>query len=221
MLFHPSHINHLVNHLEPLEWVAGRRRLADLEPLEKNPFGQITEGKKRRLDEKLRRLGVFESAALDHDGRTLLVFNKRYHALLLRHGGEFEINVLTPSRALTEAERKEIILASNIHEGDWVKEILAEYDEVMEQAGLDFDLGIEEELAAATKAEAEQPEYPIVAQFSEKHDAFVIVSSNEIDTNHLKELLQLGKEASYKSTAVGQTHVLTAKAFLERWNSKS
>lgn len=207
--------------LEPLDWVAGRRRLADLTPLENNPFGQITQEKKQRLSEKLRRLGVFESAPLDFDGTTLLGFNKRHHALLALHGEEYEVNVLVPTRQLTKAERDEIVLNSNIHEGDWVKDILREYEDVMSAAGLEFDLSIEEELASTEKAAVEQPEYPIVAQFSEKHDAFVIVSANEIDTNHLKELLSLSKEASYKSTAVGQTHVLTAKTFLQLWNSKS
>jgi hypothetical protein len=47
------------------------------------------------------------------------------------------------------------------------------------------------------------------------------VVENEIDLNHLQQILQLETEASYKSQATGQSYVITAKRLMELWKSKS
>jgi hypothetical protein len=129
--------------------------------------------------------------------------------------------VLVPDRELPADVRQKIILASNISEGEWIDEILREqYADVLDDVGL--QLAAMDELvgeAGAAGKEA-QPEYPIVAEFSEKYSAFVIVCRNEIDENNVRELLGVDKRQSYKSQEVGQTHVIEAKAFAERCKLK-
>ncbi|TPE43974.1 hypothetical protein [Pontibacter mangrovi] len=210
--------------IKPLEWHIEKHQLKNLVPLEKNPFGKIDARKKKRLEEKILTLGVFEAPACD-ENLVLLSFNKR-HAILMELGrGEELQDVLVPNRALTEKERKEIILSSNVHEGNWIEEILREDFADMDLAELGIDVKAMDDILAegstASKAKSEDPVYPIVAEFSEKHDAFIIISSNEIDSNFLKQVLQLEKSQSYKSEAVGQSHVVTAKDFISLWNSKS
>jgi len=48
-------------------WKIERRRLGDLKPLEKNPFGKSTPDKLERLKQKLETLGVFEVPTIDQD----------------------------------------------------------------------------------------------------------------------------------------------------------
>jgi len=206
-----------------LEWHIERHQLKNLIPLEKNPFGKIDARKKKRLEEKILALGVFEAPSCDSN-LVLLSFNKR-HAILIELGrGEELQDVMIPNRALTEKERKEIIISSNVHEGSWIEEILREnYADVdLSAIGISMqDMDALLEQGSAAKEKQQEPVYPIVSEFSEKHDAFVIISSNEIDTNFLKQVLALEKNQSYKSEAVGQSHVIKAKDFISLWNSKS
>ena len=210
----------------PLKWHVEQHRLECLVPLEKNPFGKIDAKKKKRLEEKIKTLGVFETATIDSNG-VLLTWNKR-RAILMELGyGQELFNVMAPNRQLTEKERKEIILASNIHEGSWINEILQE-----EYADIDLvDMGLDMAFNDAILAEVEknkspeqkksdEPVYPIVAKFSEKHDAIMIISDNEIDTNFLKQVLGLEKSQSYKSEAVGQSLVISAQQFIQAWNQQ-
>ncbi|MDO7885353.1 hypothetical protein [Hymenobacter cheonanensis] len=206
---------------QTITWLPAKRRLDQLTPLENNPFGKITQEKRRRLEAKLRELGVFEAATLD-TADVLLTFNKRHNLLLGMYGPAYEVNVLVPDRELPADVRKKIILASNISEGEWIEELLrGDYADVMEDVGLSLAAmdALVAEAGAAGKEAA--PEYPIVAEFSEKYDAFIIVCRNEIDANNVRELLGIDKRQSYKSQEVGQTHVIEAKAFSERCTLKS
>ena len=205
---------------EVITWRPETRRLDQLTPLENNPFGKITQEKRRRLEAKLLELGVFEAATLDTQG-VLLTFNKRHNLLLGLYGPAYVVNVLVPDRELPAEVRKKIILASNVSEGEWIDDILrAQYQDVLDDVGL--SLAAADELVADAGASAKEvaPEYPIVAEFSEKYDAFIIVCRNEIDANNVRELLGIDKRQSYKSQEVGLTHVIDAKAFAARCTLK-
>ncbi len=124
-----------------LTWKIERRKLSELKPLEKNPFGKSTPEKLERLKKKLDNLGVFETPTIDTDNN-LLSFNKRHHALMTLWGANAEIDCMVPGRKLTESERKEIILASNAHEGEWDLELLREdfADIDLDDLGLNLDV---------------------------------------------------------------------------------
>ncbi|WP_375418128.1 hypothetical protein [uncultured Hymenobacter sp.] len=203
-----------------IKWRPEQRRLDQLTPLENNPFGKISQAKRRRLEQKLQELGTFEAATVDADG-VLLTFNKRHNLLLGLYGPAYEVTVLVPEQALSEDVRKKIILASNVNEGEWIDDILREqYADVLDEMGVMLG-AIDEQLAADANGKKEAtPEFPIVAEFSEKYSAYIIVCRNEIDENNVRELLGVEKRRSYKSQEVGQTHVIEAKAFAERCKLK-
>lgn len=205
----------------PLEWKAEQRRLDTLTPLENNPFGKITQEKRRRLEQKLLELGVFEAATLDTDD-VLLTFNKRHNLLMgLGRGAEL-VNVLVPNRPLSDDERRKIVLASNVNEGEWIDEILrGDYADLIADMGISL-ASVDELLGAGPEAlPAEKPEYPIVAEFSEKYTAFIIVARNEIDANNVRQILGLGeKMQSYKSQEVGSSTIIEATDFAARCSSK-
>ena len=207
--------------MEPLiTWRPATRRLDQLTPLENNPFGRITQEKRRRLEKKLLELGVFEAATVDTDG-VLLTFNKRHNLLLGLYGPAYEVNVLVAAEPLPADVRKKIILASNVNEGDWIEEILrGDYQDVLDEVGL--SLAALDELVADAGAAGKEaaPEYPIVAEFSEKYTSFLIVCRNDIDANNVAQLLGVEKRQSYKSQEVGLTHVIEATEFAARCKSK-
>ena len=110
---------------DKLVWHNEQRKISELIPLERNPFGKINREKKIRLENKINRLGLFEIPTIDLNN-DLLTFNKRRHILVALGREDEMIDVRIPNRALTKEERQEVILASNIHEGDWDKLILEE-----------------------------------------------------------------------------------------------
>lgn len=206
---------------QTINWLPATRRLDQLTPLENNPFGKITQEKRRRLETKLRELGVFEAATVDTDG-VLLTFNKRHNLLLGMYGPAYEVNVLVAAEPLPADVRKKIVLASNVNEGEWIDEILRQdYADVLEDVGLMLATMDEQVADAGAAGKEAPPEYPILAEFSEKYSAYIIVCRNEIDENNVRELLGVDKRQSYKSQEVGQTHVIEAKAFAERCTLKS
>ncbi|MCC2546420.1 hypothetical protein LJY25_08185 [Hymenobacter sp. BT175] len=201
-------------------WHAERRRLADLVPLENNPFGRITTENRRRLEIKLQELGVFEAATVDTDN-ILLTFNKRHNLLMGLGRAEEEFEVMVPNRPLTEDERKKIILASNINEGQWIEDLLrSDYADVLADVGLELPALEQLMKDAGIDAQEQKPEYPIVAEFSEKYSSFIIVCRNDIDANNVAQILGIEQMQSYKSGEVGKTHVIEARAFAEKCKSK-
>lgn len=195
-----------------------KAKVSDLLPTEKNPR-KISSAEKDRLRNKIERLGLFEAPTVDTNNE-LLNFNQRLKVLLDMGLGDMEIDIRVPDRPLTEEERKQIIISSNVHEGHWDEDILREAfaDINLDDIGLDIDLTIEEVAEALEEQQVVKPEYPIVAKFSEKYSAFIIVCDNELDENFIKAALKMDKEKSYKSQAIGVTHVISSQRFIIEWN---
>lgn len=222
--------------MKKLEWKTVKRKLKELKPLENNQFGKITDEKRAILKEKIAKLGSFEIPTIDTDD-VLLTFNKRYFILLDIWGEDATIEAMYPNRPLTEQERKEIIISSNVHEGDWIQDILdKDYQDIdLDSLGViaidsfdEFGSEVEKEIDEMDEFKKEfdsisdeKAKYPLVPRFSEKHDAFIIISDNETDTAFIKTVLELGKTSSYKNDTVGESNVLTAKQFQKIWKSKS
>jgi hypothetical protein len=143
--------------MEKLTWEVRKVNLSDLNPLENNPFGKVTEEKRKRLRESLLRLGDFQIATVDTD-MVLLTANKRFFAL--KELGETETQVKFPSRKLTDEERKEIIVSSNLHEGDWIAEILErDYQDIdLKAMGLEMDDMVESVINTQIETEIEKVE---------------------------------------------------------------
>jgi hypothetical protein len=203
-----------------LSWHTESRQIKELIPLENNPFGKIDSVKRKRLQAKIESLGLFEIPTIDANNE-LLTFNKRYHILMEIGRGDELLDVRVPDRLLTERERKEVIINSNIHEGKWDKEILDDLFADIDLEAIGIDMGsIELPKDLVPEDEKPEPLYPITQKFSEKYDAILIISDNEIDTNYLQEILSLGQEKDYKSSNVGKTSVIKAIDFLEAWRSR-
>lgn len=60
-----------------------------------------------------------------------------------------------------------------------------------------------------------EPTYPLVPKLNEKYDYVFVFCQNETDWAWLETRMQLQTEASYKSTAVGKSHVLTVDRLRE------
>jgi hypothetical protein len=196
-----------------------KMKVSDLVPHVKNPR-KIKAEEKNKLLQRIQNYGMIGIPVVNFDG-TILSGNQRCEVLMKSGLGETIIDVRKAIRELTEAELKEVMLIENSHAGEWDLDMLnTDFADYVDIASFGISL---EELTAdlnEKKDESIEPEMAIVAKMSEKYTAFVIVCSNEIDENFIAERLNLDKEKCYKSTAIGQSHVISSKKFIESWNSK-
>lgn len=129
--------------------------------------------------------------------------------------------------AWTAEQCERAVIIANKAGGEWDDLILKEQFDlsVLESSGFSVDeiekiLEAEAECASDEVIEDERPVYNITQRFSEKYDAFIIVSTNDIDSNFIREVLEIGLEKSYKSNEIGVSKVISAKKFAELWKSK-
>jgi hypothetical protein len=73
-----------------------------------------------------------------------------------------------------------------------------------------------------SKEVSDEPSFPIVPRFGEKHDYVLIISDNETDWAFLTTVLQLRRERGFQANKmVGTGRVLTVARFTDMWNSRS
>ena len=53
--------------------------------------------------------------------------------------------------------------------------------------------------------------YPLIPKFDEKHELFIIISSNEVDSNWLREAFDMQHMESYKTGKVSKSNVVDIK----------
>ena len=53
--------------------------------------------------------------------------------------------------------------------------------------------------------------YPIIPKVGEKHELFIIVSDDEVDSNYLREKFGMQKMKSYKSDKIQKSNVIHIK----------
>lgn len=105
---------------DKLIWTAERRKLSELHDLENNPR-KIKEEGFEKLKERITKNGFHDVIKIDTDNK-ILSGNQRRRAL--RELKIDEVNVLVPSRPLTQEERDSVVLESNRHDGMWDFDIL-------------------------------------------------------------------------------------------------
>ena len=120
--------------MKTLSWTTGVRAVNDLSLWQENPR-RISKQALDRLKEKIKQNGFHSVIVIDTDN-TILSGNQRKTALV--ELGVEKVNVLIPSRKLTEKERRKIGVESNINDGEWDFEKLKSFDlELLQFAGFD------------------------------------------------------------------------------------
>lgn len=128
-----------------LTWTTKKMNIDELKPFEKNPR-KITAEAMDKLKDRITKRGFHDVLKLD-TANVVLSGNQRTQAL--RELGAKEVNVLVPSRKLTEEERKAIVLESNRSDGEWDNELLVDFgSEVLLEVGFEtkeIDMLLEED----------------------------------------------------------------------------
>lgn len=119
---------------EKLDWFLGIRDVEKLENWKENPR-TITKVALEKLKERIVQRGFHSVIVIDTDN-TILSGNQR--GLALRQLGIKKVNVIVPSRKLTNEERRKIALESNLNDGEWNMEALKSFNiDLLTDVGFD------------------------------------------------------------------------------------
>jgi hypothetical protein len=120
----------------------------------------------------------------------------------------------TPAKKLREYASKD-----NINYGENDKDIIAnewaKYQSELANWGMEFDQPkpkdkFRERFEAMDNDSAV---YPLIPKYDEKHELFIIQSSNEVDSNWLREVLDMQHMRSYKTGKVSKSNVISIQDF--------
>ncbi len=118
--------------MKKLSWTTGVREVKDLLPWQENPR-KISKVALDKLKKKIVQNGFHSVIVIDTDN-TILSGNQRKTALI--ELGINTVDVMIPSRKLSDAERRRIGIESNINDGEWDFEKLKSFDlELLQFAG--------------------------------------------------------------------------------------
>jgi hypothetical protein len=142
------------------------------------------------------------------DSGMILGGNMRYLACKELGMKEIPDEWVKKASELSDEEKRRFILTDNVEYGEWDYEILADWDK--EELDV-FDIKIkhtDEFEKEFNKYSNDNCEYPIIPMYDEKNEVFIIVSNSEIDSNHLREILNMQKMKSYKNNEIIKSNVI-------------
>jgi hypothetical protein len=182
----------------PLAWLIPARRNAN-----RGRIGDIVEA--------LKEFGQHKALVVQRSTREIIVGNHTYQAM--RTLGWNHAWVVVVDDDDEKALRRALTDNATGRNAEWDKEELADQlQKVGSVPGITDDQVAE--LLGKLEAKAappDQPVFPITPRFNESYDYVVVVAENEMDAAWLRTRFMLRKEANYKNSGVGTSHVVTVE----------
>ncbi len=161
-----------------LEWHEKTVAVKDLRPFERNPR-TITKQDYNKLLASLKKLGQFTPLTATPD---LRIIGGHQRIKAMQELGWQDVRVSIPSRDLTDAEFHEILIRSNVANGQWNMDILAADFEVQDL--LDWGVNVDWALPDNDAKEGgdgdslellETSNYKITCEFGSEREAFIFL----------------------------------------------
>ena len=189
--------------MKKLSWTTGVREVKDLLPWQENPR-KISKTALEKLKEKIKQNGFHSVIVIDTDN-TILSGNQR--KIALTELGVNTVDVMVPSRKLSDKERHGIGIESNINDGEWDFDKLKSFDlELLQFAGFDekelVKFWDEEKDTKDDKFEVDKELKKIKTPVTEKGDLIImgdhkLLCASSTDIHAVQKLFD-----GYKATAI-------------------
>lgn len=189
-------------------------------------FNKGTGQGQRIMEESFSELGAGRSILIDKDGN-IIAGNKSQKAAMA--AGIKKVRVIeTTGDELVAVKRTDISIDSDegrrlAYLDNRSQQVNLSWDEVelktyaedldidMEELGFDDPMADDEFEKEFDSVDNESAVYPIIPKYDEKHEMFIILSDNEVDSNYLREVLNMQKMKSYKSGKLLKSNVVYIK----------
>lgn len=178
------------------------------------------------MEESFSELGAGRSILIDKDGN-IIAGNKSQKAAMA--AGIKKVRVIeTTGDELVAVKRTDISIDSDegrrlAYLDNRTQQVNLSWDEVelktyaedldidMEELGFDDPMADDEFEKEFDSVDNENAVYPIIPKYDEKHEMFIILSDNEVDSNYLREVLNMQKMKSYKNGKLLKSNVVHIK----------
>ena len=172
------------------------------------------EAMKKSISDSPEMLELLELIVYPHEGRYVVVCgNLRMRACRELGYAELPCKVLpegTPARKLREYSAKDNISFGendmDVMKNEWDQSELQDWG--VEFAPQKTKDAFRERFESMTD---ETAVYPLVPKYDEKHELFIIISSSEVDSNWLREVLDMQHMKSYKTGKISKSNVVDIK----------
>lgn len=189
-------------------------------------FNKGTGQGQRIMEESFSELGAGRSILIDKDGN-IIAGNKSQKAAMA--AGIKKVRVIeTTGDELVAVKRTDISIDSDegrrlAYLDNRSQQVNLSWDEVelktyaedldidMEELGFDDPMADDEFEKEFDSVDNQSAVYPIIPKYDEKHEMFIILSDNEVDSNYLREVLNMQKMKSYKSGKLLKSNVVHIK----------
>lgn len=121
---------------------------------------------------------------------------------------------------LTLEEEKELNIRLNKNTAGWDWDALNQHfnDDDLSSWGFATKKEIEDQVFIAEFDNSDETEMPIVPEFNERYNAFIIICENEIDELNLRNILNLTEtHKSNTDSNTGKSNIITAQRLIEAW----
>ena len=121
---------------------------------------------------------------------------------------------------LTLEEEKELNIRLNKNTAGWDWDALNQHfnDDDLSSWGFATKKEIEDQVFITEFENSDETEMPIVPEFNERYNAFIIICENEIDELNLRNILNLTEtHKSNTDSNTGKSNIITAKRLIEAW----
>lgn len=172
------------------------------------------EAMKKSISDSPEMLELRELIVYPHEGRYVVVCgNLRMRACRELGYEELPCKVLpecTPARKLREYSAKDNVSFGendmDVMKNEWDQSELQDWG--VEFAPEKTKDAFRERFESMTD---ETAVYPLVPKYDEKHELFIIISSSEVDSNWLREVLDMQHMKSYKTGKISKSNVVDIK----------
>lgn len=217
-----------------------QEHVIDIEELQQDQhnFNKGTKKGQRMMRRSLQELGAGRSILIDKNGN--IIAGNKTQAAAIKAGitkvrviettGDELVAVKRTDVDINDPKGRELALADNL-----TQEVNLAWDEVelatvaQEIEGFDpsdwdmmvkelEDQQFEEEFNSVSNDDAV---YPIIPKYDEKHELFIIVSENEVDSNYLREMLGMQRMKSYKSGKLTRSNVVHIKDVINELKNRN
>lgn len=195
------------------------RKLVDLKPHPDNPRKVKDENSIAEFAEKIRTNPKhFEARPIllsNRTGELVIIGGERRWESAAYLGLETAPSILI--EGLTEDEETRILFEDNTHSGVWDDSKLQKWNKMkLKKWGVPTEAFTQKHTQRKTEFQKKFEEYnnsncdfPIVPVADEKHEMFIIISSNETDSNWLREKLGMQRMKSYKSDEIAKANIIS------------
>ncbi|WP_300700958.1 ParB N-terminal domain-containing protein [Bacteroides sp.] len=185
------------------------------------------EAMKRSISDCPEMLELRELIIFPHDGRFIVVCgNLRLRACKELGYKEVPCKVLPPETSVKKL--REYATKDNVNFGENDMDVMqSEWDRnELQDWGIEFapEKEVDEFKDRFDGITDDNAIYPLIPKYDEKHELFIIISSNEVDSNWLRETLDMQRMKSYKTGNISKSNVIDIKDVrhaLQNRNTKS